>query len=194
VAAAHPDAEELIETETAVHVVLRVAQDFAAEGEAAVAEVQRKLAALRQHIASPAFRARHGDRVAVLRLRTPTTPPSIVVHLLQEEGVELEAEDRPRAAPGERCALCGRTGLWEDQVSMTEEGWACPSCFRAWGLRQQRGGARGEPMAGARRVSSTVRTVGLLLFLLGCFILALWTLDGMHRANRLIRFHLPTGQ
>lgn len=186
-----PDATELVETDSAVHVVLRVDADWEREREAAVAELERKLAALRAYIASPAFRERFGARTGVLRLRTPTQPPSIVGHLLGDAGVEVEAEDRPRAEPGARCALCGRDGLWEDQISMTEGGWACPSCFRAWTLQQDARQPRVGSLPGERRLPGWAWTLGLALLLAVAGYGVYWTLDRLNGASQIIRSHMP---
>ena len=194
VATEHPDVAEFIETESAVHVVFRVDRDWAGEREAAVAETERKLGALRAFIASPAFRGRFGARTGVPRLRTPRQPPSVVVQLMTEAGVEVEAEDRPKAYPGERCVLCGRGGLWEDQVSMTERGWGCPSCFRAWSLQQDARLPRVGRLPGERRIPGWAWTLGLLVLLALCVYGAYWTLDRMNGMNQVIRSHLPSGQ
>jgi hypothetical protein len=194
VASEHPDAAEFIETESAVHVVFRVDRDWDGEREAAVAETERKMAGLRAFIASAPFHGRFGTRTGVLRMRTGRQPPSIVAHLMADAGVEIEAEDRPRADPGERCAFCGRSGLWEDQVSMTERGWACPSCFRAWSVQQDARLPRVGHLPGERRLPGWAWTMGLLLLLTLCVYGAYWTLDRMNGMNHVIRSHLPSGQ
>lgn len=185
-----PDLQELVQTPTAVHLIFRVDRDWQGEREQAVAEAEDKVARLGAYLASPAFRQRHGKRTGVLRMRTPAQPPSIVIQVLQERGVEVEAEDRPRAEPGQRCDLCGREGLWEDQVTMTGQGWGCPSCARAW-ARQQEPPPR-PPGRLQRLMTGRTLSVALVLLLLLCLFGLYWTLDGMQHMNQVIRAHLPS--
>jgi hypothetical protein len=30
------------------------------------------------------------------------------------------------------CVRCGKTGLGNDEISMSEDGWLCDPCFKAW--------------------------------------------------------------
>ncbi len=131
-----PEDPQTVETATAVHLLFCVAHDWESDRDAAVAELERKLAYLEQYAGSPGFRQRHGQRIGVVRMQAPRPLPSVVTQLMNERGIEVEVENAEHPEPGLRCAACGRRRLREDQVSMTENGWACPSCFRAWNLLQ----------------------------------------------------------
>lgn len=188
------DLEELIETESAVHVVFRVDRPWDGDRRQAVAEAEAKIARLKEHMASRAFREAHGGKTGVLRMRTSTQPPAIVTQLMAERRVEVEAMDQPRAQPGERCVLCGREGLWEDQVSMVGQGWACTSCFHAWGLQQDARLPRFVRLPLGRLRSGKVIAAVVAVLLVLCAYGAYWTLDRAHRMNQVIRAHLPSGE
>lgn len=181
---------ERLETASAVHLIFRVDRDWEAERAEAVAEVEAQVEGLLEYARSPAFQQRHGARTGVLRLRTRSEPPTIVVQVLQERGVEVEVEDRPRPQPGQRCELCARTGFEETQVTMTGQGWACPSCARAWAL-QQAPPPRQPGRLEQRLRSGKTLMVALVALLLLCLYGVYYTLSGMSHMNHVIRTHLP---
>jgi hypothetical protein len=168
-AALAPDIEETVETDVGVHLVFRVALDWETEREQAVAQMERKVAALQEYAASPAYRERFGQRPAVLRMRTPRPPPSVVEVVMTEAGVEVEVMVRPLPEKEVRCAICGRQGLEEQKVLMTSHGWACPSCFRAWQLFGERQAPR--PAAGERATKTIRRRLPLVVVLLALVLL-----------------------
>jgi len=163
-AAPAPDIEEIVETDVGVHLVFRVALDWETEREQAVAEMERKVAALQDYGASPAYRERYGQRPAVLRMRTPRPPPSVVEVVMNEAGVEVEVMVRPVPEKEVSCAICGRQGLEEENVLMTSQGWACPSCFRAWRISGEKQAPR--PADGERATKPIRRRLPLVLVLL----------------------------
>ena len=132
-----PEVAAFVETDDAVHLVVRIEHDWDTSREAAVAEFERKCDAAEAYAGSAAFRARFGSRIGVVRAQSPRPAPSIVTHLLEQRGVEFEDLSAPAAEPGERCASCGRTGLRPEQAQMTDRGWACPACARAFWVRSQ---------------------------------------------------------
>lgn len=168
-AALAPDIEETVETDVGVHLVFRVALDWETEREQAVAQMERKVAALQKYAASPAYRERFGQRPGVLRMRTPRPPPSIVDVVMTEAGVEVEVMVRPVPEKEVRCAICGRQGLEEQKVLMTSHGWACPSCFRAWRLFGETQAPK--PTAEERATRTIRRRLPLVIVLLALVLI-----------------------
>lgn len=188
-----PELEETVQTEQAVHLIFRVTRDWDTQREQAVAEVERKIAALTEYAGSPAFAARHGARLGVLRLRTPRQPPSIVTTVLGERGVEVDAPDAEgqRAGPGQTCASCGRQGLSEAQASMTDAGWACPSCFRAWTRLREKSGPQPLRVPSLSFISTRVRIALFLVFIALCVLGAGYELMRLGQVDRAIRGTVP---
>ena len=58
-------------------------------------------------------------------------PPAVVVQVLQERGVEVEVEGRPRPEPGQRCELCARTGHEDFEDSFAALAFAPPATGEA---------------------------------------------------------------
>jgi hypothetical protein len=191
-----PEIDAVVTTEIAVHLILRLHRDWEHDREATSAELERRTQAATRFAASPQFKARYGDRVGVLRVQTTSPAPSIVAHLLGEQGIELEqpepspATDAADAAaePGSACSFCDRRQLRSDQVTMTDRGWACAACHRAWSLKSQL-----AVLDKPRRLRIPPRLIVPLLvcfgvlFALGCF----YELRRLNSMNRMIRQHIP---
>lgn len=184
-----PEVAALVETDDAVHLIVRIEHDWDAAREAAVAEFERKCDAAEAYAGSAAFRARFGSRIGVVRAQSPRPAPSIVTHLLEQRGVELEDLSAPAADPGERCASCGRTGLRTEQAQMTDRGWACPACARAFWVRSQP--RLGKPPRrlprlplGVYMVLIAVSAISFVLFFYRQFQL-------LNHTNGIIRQHMP---
>ena len=106
-----------------------------------------------------------------------------------ERGVEIEVTSASQQGDG-RCSYCHRDKLSDQQVSMTDEGWACPSCFRAWLLRQQSDKPRERSIVS--KLSSRL-IFPLLLVVVALFILGvLHELRRLNQASNIIRQHMPT--
>jgi hypothetical protein len=180
----------LVTTELAVHLILHIDHDWEKEREAAVAEVEHKTQAATAFAASPAFKARYGDRIGVLRVQSPTVAPSIVAHLLTEQGIELEhlGAPWPENTESPRCSFCARDHLSVEQSAMTDSGWACPACFRAWTIKNQP-----QLLHKERRLRIPPRLV-LPLILLVAVLFAIWAAYELRRLSAMntnIRMHLP---
>src|SRR5262245_39287445 len=106
-----PDVDELVTTDSAVHLIVRVRGEWEVAREDTVAEVERRTLATTAFAQSAAFRARFGERIGVVRVQSATAAPSIVVHLLAEKGFELEDLSAARPADGQTCAFCKRERL-----------------------------------------------------------------------------------
>ncbi len=204
-----PEIHSTVTTELGVHLILRIDKDWDADRQAAVAELERKTQAATAFAASPAFKARYGTRIGVLRVQSPAAAPSIVAHLLSEQGIELEllpgADAGPQSADGPAssdpdakadadadapaCSFCGRQHLPTDKASMTDSGWACPACFRVWTLK-----AQPQLLSKPRRLRFPPRLIlPLIIALAVLFALgAYYELRRMNSMNRVIRQHLPT--
>jgi hypothetical protein len=185
-----PEIQALVTTDLAVHLILRMDHDWDKDREAAVAEVEHKTQAATAFAASPAFKARFGARIGVLRVQSPTVAPSIVSHLLTEQGIELEHLGAPRPEPSDSptCSFCGRDHLSVDQAAMTDSGWACPACFRAWTIKTQP-----QLLHKERRLRIPPRLV-LPLILLVAVLFAGWAAYELRRLSAMntnIRLHLP---
>lgn len=172
-----------------VHLIFRVRGDWEAQREACVHEAEERAAAAQAYAQSAAFRQRFPGRIGVVRMQTDEAVPSIVASVFAERGIEIEDLSAPVAEDGPRCSFCGRDKLTPDQAAMTDGGWSCPSCFRAWTLRTQP--QLGRP---ARRIHippwllwSTLVVLGLL-FLYGVGN----ELRYLTHMNRIIRQHMPT--
>jgi hypothetical protein len=188
-----PEIHAIVTTDHAVHLILQVVHPWASEREAAVAEVERKAKAATAFAASPEFKARYGARIGVLRVQSPEPAPSIVAHLLTEQGIELEPTGpKPPAGPDDAdrpaCSFCDRTELTTEQAAMTDSGWACPSCFRAWTIKNQP-----QILQKPRRLRIPSRLV-IPLIVLAAALFALFLYSELRRLNSMnnvIRQHLP---
>ena len=194
-----PEIHSTVTTELGVHLILRIDRDWDADRPAAVAELERKTQAATAFAASPAFKSRYGTRIGVLRVQSPAAAPSIVAHLLSEQGIELEplpaAAAEPKAADGSPsadapgCSFCPRQHLPTDKATMTDSGWACPACFRVWTLKNEP-----QLLTKKRRLRFPPRLILPLiiavavLFALGAY----YELRRLNSMNRVIRQHLPT--
>ncbi|MFO0577329.1 MAG: hypothetical protein U1A78_25260 [Polyangia bacterium] len=194
-----PAIESIVTTDHAIHLVVGVGGDWDGGREAAVAELEDKVGAAERFAVSPAFRARFGDRIGIPRAVLAREPPSVVRAVMDERGVELEVKG---AAPAgdRRCELCGRTGFAAEQLLLSDHGWACPSCARAWALHKEGGrvykpqpGLRdSEAHAGKLRTLRSRLILPLLLALVAFFVVgALIQLNKLTRINNMIRLHLP---
>ncbi|HRI50894.1 MAG TPA: hypothetical protein PLW65_11985 [Pseudomonadota bacterium] len=201
-----PEIHSTVTTELGVHLILRVDKDWDADRQAAVAELERKTQAATAFAASPAFKSLYGTRIGVLRVQSPAAAPSIVAHLLSEQGIELEqlpasaadpqgtpAESQgvpaPTSADAPGCSFCPRQHLPTEKATMTDSGWACPACFRVWTLKNQP-----QLLTKERRLRFPPRLILPLiiavavLFALGAY----YELRRLNSMNRVIRQHLPT--
>lgn len=184
-----PEIAEVVTTDHAVHLIVAVRGDWAAEREATSAELERLIGAATAFAASPAFRERFGSRIAVIRAQSKSEPPSVVSHLMAEQGIELEDQSAPRPEGGERCHFCGREHLTEEQVSLTDEGSACPSCFRAWNVKNQP-----QLLEKPRRLRIPPRLVWPLVALFSLLFFAglFYEFRRLNSMNSIIRQHMPT--
>lgn len=184
-----PAIVSMLRTWHAVHLVVSVDGDWDGARAETVALAESHCDAAQAFADGDLFRTRFPGRVGVVRLLTTHAPPDIVSQVLTERGIEIEV--RSAASQGDaRCAFCGRDKLLEQQVSMTDEGWACPSCFRAWLLRQQSDKPREKSVLS--KLSSRL-IVPLLLVVVALFVFGvLHQLRRLNQANNVIRQHMPT--
>lgn len=194
-----PAIEETLSTPSAVHLVVRIDREWDADREAAVAELEDKIAAADRYADSPAFRALHGERLGIARVRVKTEPPSVVRAVMEERGIELEVIGAPARGICE-CELCHRGGFADEQRRLTDGGWACPTCASAWARSKE--GKRGfKPALGIRDADAhagKLRTIqSRLVFPLLAAILVIFAvgaaiqLKKLTRINNMIKLHLP---
>lgn len=177
-------------TAQAVHLVLSVPGDWDTARAETVAETERLCDGAEQFAQSESFAKRFAGRTGVLRLRTLHPPPEIVRQVLTERGVEIEVQGE--ASQGDKCCeLCKREQLGDQAVSMTDEGWACPCCFRAWLAHQD---ASRRPRAGNLLGKLSNKLIfPLLLIVVSLFVIGvLYELRRLNQANNIIRQHMPT--
>ena len=189
-----PEVHSVVTTEIGVHLVLLIEGDWEAQREAAVAELERKTQAATAFAAAPAFKARYGERIGVLRVQSRAQPPSIVAHLLSEQGIELEhlvpadGVESAAATEPERCSFCGRDRLPVEKALMTDSGWACPSCFRVWNLKN-------EPQLGQKPRSLRLPPRFIIPLIVGLAVIfavfAYYELTRLNGMNQIIRQHMP---
>ncbi len=196
-----PEIHSTVTTDLGVHLIVRITKDWDPDRQAAVAELERKTQAVTAFAASPAFTARYGARIGVLRVQSPTAAPSIVAHLLSEQGIELEqlaaaddaaaASSPTPAAPDSdaaTCSFCGRTRLPSEKATMTDSGWACPACFRIWSLKTQpQLGEKPRRLRFPPRLILPLIIAVAVLFVLGSY----YELRRLNSMNQVIRQHLP---
>ena len=177
-------------TAQAVHLVLSVSGDWESARADTVAETERLCDEAERFALSEAFAKRFPGRTGVLRLKTQHPPPEIVRQVLTERGVEMEVTSE--SSTGDKtCELCQRSKLSDQAVSMTDEGWACPCCFRAWLARQDAGR---RPRAGTLLGKLSNRLIfPLLLIVVSLFVIGvLYELKRLNQASNVIRQHMPT--
>ncbi len=188
-----PEVHSVVTTPIGVHLVLLIEGDWETQREAAVAELERKTQAATAFAAGPAFKARYGERIGVLRVQSRAQPPSIVAHLLSEQGIELEHlgpadADKAAAAEHQRCSFCGRDHLSVEKALMTDSGWACPSCFRVWNLKNEP-----QLLQKPRRLRLPPRFILPLIAGLAVLfaVFAYYELTRLNGMNQIIRQHMP---
>ncbi len=186
-----PELHAVVTTAIGVHLILLVEGDWETQREATVAELERKTQAATAFAAGPEFKARYGERIGVLRVQSPMQPPSIVAHLLEEQGIELEhlgAADGGEALEQQHCSFCGRDRLPVDKALMTDSGWACPSCFRVWNLKN-------EPQLGKKPRTLRLPPRFIIPLIVGFAVLfavfAYYELTRLNGMNQIIRQHMP---
>lgn len=174
----------------AVHLVVAVDGDWEHSRIETVAEAEQRCEAAQAFADSEIFRTRYAGRIGVVRLLTKYPPPEIVHQVLTERGIEIEVASE--SGRGDlTCALCKRRQLVEQQISMTDEGWACPSCFRAW-LAHQESARRPRGQSLLSKLSSKL-IFPLLLVVIALFVMGvLYELRRLNQVNNVIRQHLPT--
>ncbi len=184
-----PELDELRVAAGCVHLILHVRGDWEAGRSERVAEAERRTQAAQTWARSASYRARYGRRIAVLRMQTDGAVPSIVASVFAESGIEIEDLSLPPAPDGPSCVSCGRTQLREDQAAMSDDGWCCPACLRAWNVRAQPSLAKPP-----RRLHIPARVLWPLLLLLGVVFVYLVgnELRYLSHMNRIIRAHMPT--
>lgn len=194
-----PAIEDTLVTPSAVHLVVRIDRDWEADREAAVADLEDKIAAADRYADSPAFRALHGDRLGIARVRVKVEPPSVVRAVMEERGIELEVIGAPARGICE-CELCHRGGFADEQRRLTDGGWACPTCASAWARGKE--GKRGfKPALGIRDAEAhagQLRTLqSRLVFPLLAAIVVLFAIGAaielklLTRINNNFKMHLP---
>lgn len=184
-----PEIHAVVPTEHAVHLLVQVGGDWEAEREQTSAELERLTSAAAAFASSPAFRERFGSRIGVVRVQSKSAAPSVVSHLMAEQGIELEDFSAERPEGGERCHFCGREHLTVEEASLTDQGTACPSCFRAWTLQNQP-----QLLKKPRRFRIPPRLVLPLIALLSLLFFAglFYEFRRLNNMNSIIRQHLPT--
>lgn len=184
-----PELDELRVSSGCVHLILHVRGDWDSGRSERVAEAERRTGAAARWAQSASFRRHYDRRIGVVRMQTDGPVPSIVASVFAENGIEIEDLSLPPASDGPTCAACGRVQLREEQAAMTDDGWNCPSCFRAWNVRAQP--SLGKP---ARRFFIPPRVLWPMLLLLGVlFIYFVGSeLRYLSHMNHIIRAHMPT--
>lgn len=194
-----PAIEDTLATPSAVHLVVRVDRDWDEDREAAVADLEDKIAAADRYADSLAFRSQYGERLGIARVRVKTEPPSVVRAVMEERGIELEVIGAPARGICE-CELCHRGGFADEQRRLTDGGWACPTCASAW-ARSKEGRRAFKPALGIRDADAhagKLRTLqSRLVFPLLAAILFIFAvgaaiqLKKLTRINNMIKLHLP---
>jgi hypothetical protein len=183
-----PDIDEVKTTDHAAHLIVRLKGDWTTAREATTAEVEHRTRAAADYARSPAFATRYSPRIGVVRVQSAEPAPSIVSHLLSEQGIELEVLSAERPADGPSCSFCGRERLNPEQASITDSGWACPSCLRAWNVK-----AQPELLKKPRQLRIPPQLLWpiiifvTLLFGIGVY----YELGRLNKMNRIIRQHVP---
>lgn len=184
-----PAVDGLRKSDSCVHLIVHVRGDWEQGRSQRVEEAERRTQQAQTYARSPAFRQRFESRIGVVRMQTDGPVPSIVASVLAERGIEIEDLSVPPRADGPTCSFCGRSQLTEEQAAMTDSGWGCPSCFRAWSVKNQP--QLDKP---PRRIHIPARVLWPLLVILGLlFLYAVGNeLRYLTHMNRIIRQHIPT--
>lgn len=183
-----PELDDLRVAPGCVHLILHVRGDWESGRSERVAEAERRTAAAARWAGSASFRSHYPGRLGVVRMQTDGPVPSIVASVFSESGIEVEDLSLPAADDGPTCVSCGRNRLREEQAAMTDDGWCCPACLRAWNVRAQP--SLGKP---ARRLYIPPRVLWPFLIILGLgFLYAVGNeLRYLSHMNRIIRAHMP---
>jgi hypothetical protein len=132
--------DEIIETATAVQLVFHARRDWLAEADEAAQEVAWKTACCARFLRSPEFKQRFGMKPGTLVMKAARQPPADVMSDLARIGADVEVGRigmAGQAAPATvTCAVCGRDGFLNSQMSVTERGLTCNGCFSLWVARQ----------------------------------------------------------
>lgn len=133
------DIDEIVDTPTAVQLVFHVRRDWLGDADEAMAEAYRKADACRRFLLSPEFKARFGQKPGTLVLKASRPPPGEVLADMARLGADVVVGNLPvlgdGGMPTVACGVCGRGGFVNTQMSMTERGLTCPTCFNAWSMR-----------------------------------------------------------
>jgi hypothetical protein len=183
-----PAVDALLENPRCVHLLVHIRGDWDRGREARVREAEERTSLAQSYAQSAPFRARYPGRIGVVRMQTDEAVPSVVASVLTERGIEVEDLSAPRDEGGPACATCGRDRLTPEQAAMTDEGWSCPSCFRAWTVRTQPQLAKPT-----RRIVIPPWLLWSALIVLGLlFLYAVGNeLRYLTHMNRIIRQHMP---
>ncbi len=181
--------DALVLTDHAVHLILRVSGNWESDRDRTVADLEQRIAEVCSFATSAVFRQRFGARIGVIRVQPQFVAPSIVVHLLTEQGIELEQPDAAHPEDGPSCVECPRQHLNAEQAAMTDHGWACPACFRAWNVR-----SHPQMLQKPRRWRIPQRLLWpLVIFVMAFYaFVTFYKLQGLSNMNRVIRQHIPT--
>jgi hypothetical protein len=131
--------DEIVEQAHSVQLVFHVRRDWLAEADEAAQEVAWKSDRCAQFLRSPDFRQRFGMKPGTILMKSARHPPGDVLAQLARLGAEVEVGTIPLAGQSASlvsCAVCGRSGFVNAQMSMTERGLTCPTCFNAWSNQQ----------------------------------------------------------
>jgi hypothetical protein len=182
------DIDAVVTTEHAVHLIVKVDGDWEAARDALSAEVERRTRAATTYARGPEFAARYGKRIGVVRVQSPTAVPSIVAHLLAEQGIEVENLSITGPEDGPTCGACGRQRLTPEQAAVTDSGWACPSCLRAWNVKVQP-----DLLKKPRQLRIPPRLwLPLIIIVIALFAAGVYyELGRLNKMNRVIRLHVP---
>ncbi|MBL9004827.1 MAG: hypothetical protein JNJ46_11305 [Myxococcales bacterium] len=184
-----PVLDALLPNDTSVHLIVHVRGDWGAQREARVREAEERTETALAYARSAAFRTRFPGRIGVVRMQTDGAVPSVVASVFAERGIEIEDVSAKAPEDGPRCAFCGRDKLLPEQAAMTDGGWSCPSCFRAWTLRTQP-----QLDTPRRRIIIPPWLLWSALAVLGLlFLFAVGNeLRYLTHMNRIIRQHIPS--
>jgi hypothetical protein len=132
--------DEINETATEVQLAFYVRRDWLADADAVVEEARWKAQCARSFLVSPAFKQRFGMKPGSLMMKATRQPPADIMAEMARMGADVTVGGVPMvgsdALATASCAVCGRTGFASNQMSMTERGLTCPTCFGAWQMQQ----------------------------------------------------------
>ncbi len=161
--------DEIIETPTAVQLVFHVRRDWLAEPDEAAQEMAWKSERCAAWLRSPEFKQRYGMKPGVLVMKAARQPPADVMTDAARLGCDVEVGRialAGEAAPSlSRCAVCGRDGFANPEMSVTERGLTCPTCFSSWVQAQDLRASRHGLGGGGFRVWRVVIGFGIFFVL-----------------------------